>query len=78
MAGASLVVQQWKKKITCLAGDKGLIPRLGRSPGAGHGDPFSIPAWRIRWIEEPGELQSIESQRADMTEATEHMAMDGN
>ena len=23
----------------------------------------SIPAWRIPWIEEPGGLQSIESQR---------------
>ena len=23
----------------------------------------SIPAWRIPWIEEPGELQSILSQR---------------
>ena len=67
MAGASSVVQWWKKKkTTCLTGDtgdKGSIPGLGRSAGAGHGDPFSIPAWRIPWIEEPGELQSIESQR---------------
>ena len=32
----------------------------------------SILAWRIPWTEEPGGLQSIESQRGDMAEATEH------
>ena len=32
----------------------------------------SILAWRIPWTEEPGGLQSIESQRADTTEATQH------
>ena len=31
----------------------------------------SIVAWEIPWTEEPGELQSIGSQR-DMTEVTEH------
>ena len=31
----------------------------------------NILAWRIPWIEEPGGLQSIGSQR-DTTEATEH------
>ena len=25
---------------TCNAGDLGLIPDLGRSPGGGHGNPF--------------------------------------
>jgi len=30
----------------------------------------SILAWRIPWTVEPGRLQSIGSQRADMTEAT--------
>ena len=30
----------------------------------------SILAWRIPWIEEPGELQSMESQEWDMTEAS--------
>ena len=29
------------------AWDKGSIPRSGRSPGGGHGNPFSILAWRI-------------------------------
>ena len=30
----------------------------------------SILAWRISWIEEPGGLQSIESQRVRHTEET--------
>ena len=28
------------KDSTCNAGDLGLMPRLGRSPGGGHGNPF--------------------------------------
>ena len=28
------------KEFTCNAGDLGLIPRLGRSPGEGHGNPL--------------------------------------
>ena len=32
----------------------------------------SILVWRISWTEQPGELQSIGLQRADVTEATEH------
>ena len=28
-------------------GDLGLIPGLDRSSGGGHGNPSSIPAWRI-------------------------------
>ena len=28
----------------------------------------SIPAWRIPWTEEPGELQSMGSQRGDTIE----------
>ena len=41
--------------------DSGSIPGLGRSPGGGHG---SILTWRIPWTEEPGQLQSMGSQRA--------------
>ena len=45
-------------------GDPGLIPGLGRSPGEGNGNPLSgILAWRISWIEETGEPQSIGLQR---------------
>ena len=29
---------------------------------------FSILAWRIPWTEEPGRLQSMGSQKSDMTE----------
>ena len=43
--------------------DTGLILELGRSPGRGMATHSSILAWRIPWTEEPGRLQSIESQR---------------
>ena len=47
-----------------LVNDPGLIPGLGRSPAGGHGNLLhGILAWRIPWTEEPGGLQSIESQR---------------
>ena len=41
----------------------GTFPWLGRAPGGGHGNHFSILAWRIPWTEEPEGLQSIGSQR---------------
>ena len=33
---------------------------------------FRIPAWKIPWTEEPGELQSMGSQRVGRDLATEH------
>ena len=33
----------------------------------------SILAWRIPWTEEPGRLQSIESQRVRMTKQLTHI-----
>ena len=36
------------KESTCNAGDLGLIPGLGRSPGGGHDKPFQYSCWRIR------------------------------
>ena len=45
------------------AGDVGLIPGLGRSPGEGNATHSSILAWRIPWTEEPGMLQSMGLQR---------------
>ena len=54
------------KEPTCNAGDArdvGSVPGSGRSLRGGHGDRSSIFAWRIPWIEEPGGLQSIRSQR---------------
>ena len=38
------------------AGDSGSIPGSGKSPGEGHGNPLSIPAWRIPRTEETGRL----------------------
>ena len=54
------------------AGDMGLIP--------GSEDPWRrimvtysrILAWRIPWIEEPGRLQSMKSQRVAHDLVTEH------
>ena len=59
------------KNLCANAGDvrnTGSITGSGRSPGEEHGNS-SILAWKIPWTEEPGRLQSIES---DMTEVTLH------
>ena len=45
------------------AGDLGSIPGSGRSPGEGMATHSSTLAWRIPWMEKPGRLQSMESQR---------------
>ena len=34
----------------------GSVPRWGASPGEGNATHFSILAWRIPWMEDPGEL----------------------
>ena len=46
------------------AGDAGLIPGLGRSPGEGMANHSSILVWGISWTEEPGGLQSTGSQKS--------------
>ena len=46
------------------AGDPGLIPGLGRSPGEGNGNHSSVLAWEIPWTEELGRLQSIGPQKS--------------
>ena len=56
------------KASACNAGDSGSIPGLGRSPGEGNATHSSILAWRIPQTEEHGRLQSMGSQRVDMTE----------
>ena len=45
------------------AGDVGLIPGSGISPGEGNGKHSSILAWEISWTKEPGRLYSMESQK---------------
>ena len=54
------------------AGDLGSIPGSGRSPGGGNGDSLQFLAWIIPWIEEPGRLQSMGSQRVRHDWAIEH------
>ena len=54
------------KNLPAMEGDTGdvdLIPRLGRSPGGGNGNPLQYSCWEIPWIEEPGKLLSMELQR---------------
>ena len=46
------------------AGDPGSIPGSGRSPGEGNGNPLQYSCLeKISWMEEPGRLQSMGSQR---------------
>ena len=54
--------------------DSGLIPGSGRSPGEGNGNPFQYPCQVIPWTEEPGELQSIVSERVRHDWANQHLA----
>ena len=41
--------------------------QVGRYPGEGNNNDFSILVLEIPWTEEPGRLQSMESQELDMT-----------
>ena len=57
------------KEYVCSVGDWGLIPKSGRSPGGGHGNPLQYSCLeKPPWTEEPGGLQSMGSQESDMTE----------
>ena len=44
---------------TCNAGDAGLIPGLGRSPGEGNGNPSQYSCLEIPRTEESGKLLSM-------------------
>ena len=46
------------------AGDMGLIPGLGRSPGRRHDSPLQYSCTDSPWSEEPGGIQPMELQRA--------------
>ena len=54
------------KESACQCRRHGAIPRLRRSPGEGNGSPLQCSCWEIPWTEEPGELQSMGSQRHDL------------
>ena len=48
------------KNLPANAGHLGLIPRSGRSPGEGNGNPSHLLlAWEIPWKDEHGRLQSM-------------------
>ena len=53
-----------KKNLPASAGDLGLIPGLGRSPGEGNGNPLQYSSWEIPWKEELDGLLSMGSQKA--------------
>ena len=57
------------KDLPANAGDAGLTPRLGRSPGEGNGNP-SVLAWKIPRTEEPSRLRSMSPRELNMTEHT--------
>ena len=61
------------KESTCIVGDLGSIPGLGRSPGGGARQPTPV-FWpgESPWTEEPGGLQSVEWQRVQHDWATQH------
>ena len=51
------------KESACNAGDTGLIPGSGRSPGEGMSNHSRFLAWKIPWTEEPGSLQFMGLQQ---------------
>ena len=51
------------KESACSTGDLGLIPGWEDPLEKGMATHSSILTWRIPWTEEPGGLQSMESQR---------------
>ena len=51
------------KEFACSAGELGLIPGLGRSPGVRHGNPLQYSCLENPKTEEPGKLQSMGLQR---------------
>ena len=54
------------------AGDSGLVPGLGRSPGVGDGTHCSILAWETPRTEELGGPQSMGSQSVGLDRETEY------
>ena len=56
------------KVSACNAGDPGLIPGSGRSPGEGNGNPLQYSCLGIPWTQEPQDLQSRSHKELDTTE----------
>ena len=63
-----VIVKSWTQLSACNAGDMGLIPGLGRSPGGGHGNPLQYSC-----LENPQGQRSLQTavqccNASDMTE----------
>ena len=63
MRNNKLVSTSAVKNLSARAGDIGLIPGLGRSPGGGNTNLLEYSCLGSPWTEEPGGLQSMRSQR---------------
>ena len=77
---ASLILQDFPggsvvKNLPANAGDMGSIPGSGRSLGEGNSNPCQYSCWEIPQTEEPGWLQSMESQRVGCDWATEQLIL---
>ena len=62
------------------AGDVGSIPKLGKFPGGGNGNPFQYSCLEILWKEESGGLQSMglqESRDNFVTKSPYHKGKQG-
>jgi len=46
--------------------DVGLIPKSGRSPAVGNGNPLHYFVWKILWTEEPCSIQSMGLQNVGL------------
>ena len=52
------------KESACNAGEAGLIVGSGRSPGGENGNPLQYSCLENPIFQEPGRIQSIESQKS--------------
>ena len=60
------------KESACKAGDLGVNPGLGRSPGEGNGNPLQYSCLENPMAEEPSWLQSMGLQESDTTQSLNH------
>ena len=58
--------------VACNAGDPDLIPGSGRSPGEGNGNTLQYCCLKNPMTEESSRLQSMGSQKPDMTYQLNH------
>ena len=54
-----------------------MIPDSGRAPGEGNGYPLQYSCLENPMEEEPGWLQTLESQESDMSEQLKHTWLGG-